>query len=143
MKNFYTQTVAPCRKNMDSAVASEAILIGAQLRGVITILSVLFFFFISGTVHSQNCPSSGTTVVNTNENTYFPGTQASVPAGATSITLGPIGAGTNFASTPIAIGDIILIIQMQGAQILVPASTTSTLYGGNASGVGAGMITTN
>ncbi len=66
------------------------------------------------------------TVVSTSQNTYYPGTQAAVSAGATSITLGAIGSGANFGSTPIAVGDIVLIIQMQGAQILIPASTTNS-----------------
>ncbi len=48
-----------------------------------------------------------------------------VAAGATSITLGAIGSGTNFGNTPIAAGDIVLIIQMQGAQLYVPATPTS------------------
>src|SRR5579883_263205 len=45
-------------------------------------------------------------------NTYYPGT-TSVSAGATSI---PVGTSTG-ASTPIASGDLLLVIQMQGAVI--------------------------
>ena len=78
-----------------------------------------------------------------NENTYYPGTQAAVAAGATSITLGAIGSGANFGNTPIAAGDIVLVIQMQGAQITVPGNPQSTLYGGNVSGIGSGFISTN
>ena len=87
--------------------------------GMAVILGISFILnaFV---LQAQNCPTSGTTVVNTNENTYYPGTQATVSAGATSITLGPIGSGANFGNTPIACGDIVLVIQMQGAQINVP-----------------------
>ena len=94
-------------------------------------------------LNAQNCPVSGTTNVSNSENTYYPATQAAVSAGATSITLGAIGAGANFGNTPIALGDIVLVIQMQGAQILVPANPQSTLYGGNVSGIGSGFIATN
>jgi hypothetical protein len=89
---------------------------------------------------AQNCPTSGTTVLNSNENTYYPGT-VSVAAGATSITLGAIGSGANFGNTPIAVGDIVLVIQMQGDTIKVGA-ISSALYGGNISGYGAGFLST-
>jgi hypothetical protein len=113
-----------------------------QLRGIMTVM--LFSLFIDTiALQAQNCPVSGTIGVNTNQNTYYPGTQAAVSAGATSITLGPIGAGANFGISPIAVGDIVMIIQMQGAQLTIPATTTNSLYGANAAGLGAGMITTN
>ncbi|MGB3760457.1 MAG: isopeptide-forming domain-containing fimbrial protein [Rivularia sp. (in: cyanobacteria)] len=54
-------------------------------------------------------------------NTYFPGT-ANVNAGATSI---PVGTSTG-ASTPIQAGDLLLVIQMQGADI---NSTNTDAYG--------------
>jgi hypothetical protein len=89
----------------------------------------ILFLINTTALKAQNCPTSGTTVVSSNasENTYYPGTQATVSAGATSITLGPIGSGANFGNSPIAAGDIVLVIQMQGAQIQVPASVR-TLY---------------
>ncbi len=81
---------------------------------------------------------------NTNENTYYPGTTASLAAGATSITLGAAGAGANFGNTPIAIGDIVFIIQMQGAQINVPGSISSVKYGSNSTpGRSSGFMSTN
>ena len=88
---------------------------------------------------SQNCPTSGTHTMSANENTYYPGTQASVAVGATSITLGAAGAGTNFGSTPIATGDIVFIVQMQGAQI---SSGNNSNYGGN-NLTGSGFLNTN
>ena len=59
-------------------------------------------------------------------NTYYPGT-ASVAAGASSIT---IGAATG-ASTAITSGDLLLVIQMQDAQI---NSTNTSSYGDGVSG---------
>ena len=87
----------------------------------------------------QNCPASGTHTQSSNENTYYPGTQAIVSAGATTITLGAAGAGANFGNTPIAVGDIVLIIQMQGAQIVF---TNNGFYGNN-SGAGFGFTATS
>lgn len=58
-------------------------------------------------------------------NAYFPPASAgTVAAGATSIALGPAAAGG--AQTDINAGDLVLIIQMQGAQI---NSTNTTSYG--------------
>ncbi|MEO8133624.1 MAG: DUF6701 domain-containing protein [Betaproteobacteria bacterium] len=62
-------------------------------------------------------------------NTYYPGS-ASVAAGAGSITLGP----ATGASTPISAGDMLLIMQMQGAAI--DSSNTGTY--GTASSLSAG-----
>lgn len=56
-------------------------------------------------------------------NTYFPGT-ANAAAGATSINLGA-SAG---ASAPIATGDLVLVVQMQDAEI---ATNNSSAYGAN------------
>src|SRR5262249_13172071 len=67
-------------------------------------------------------------------NTYFPGTN-SPTAGSNSIVL---GASTG-ASTPISVGDLVLIIQIQGADI---NSTNNNNYGGN-NGNGAGAVNTN
>jgi uncharacterized repeat protein (TIGR01451 family) len=61
-------------------------------------------------------------------NTYYPGT-ASVTSGATSITL---GAATGSA-TPIAVGDEVLIIQMQDAAI---SSNNDGTYGDGSTGSG-------
>ncbi len=145
MKNVYSTTVVAYSKNKEKPGAK---LFASQTARTVRLKLISLFLFISISLFNiglkaQNCPTSGTTTLTVNENTYYPGTQATVTAGATSITLGPIGSGTNFGNTPIAVGDLILIIQMQGAQITVPASATNSLYGGNLSGNGAGMITTN
>jgi uncharacterized repeat protein (TIGR01451 family)/fimbrial isopeptide formation D2 family protein len=65
-------------------------------------------------------------------NTYYAGaTNTTVAAGATSIPVGAIN--PNGATTPIAAGDLLLIIQMQGADI--DASNTDS-YGNGVSGGG-------
>lgn len=81
-------------------------------------------------LHAQSCPSSvTTTTIASYPNTYYPGQQALVSAGSTSVV---IGAAT-YGSTPINIGDVLLIIQMQGAQI---NSTNGSVYGNGVSGSG-------
>ncbi len=90
--------------------------------------NLLFILLLSfGIVQAQTCPSSGTATVATNADTYFPGTQASVAIGATSIVVGAASSGT----TAITTGDIVLIIQMQGAEI---NSTNSDSYGNGVAG---------
>jgi hypothetical protein len=69
-------------------------------------------------------------------NTYYTGT-ASASAGATSITVGAHATGD--AGTAIASGDMLLVIQMQGATI---NTTNSSSYGdGSGSGTGATSTT--
>jgi Secretion system C-terminal sorting domain len=146
MKNIYSSTVFTYGKNKKgpNAKAFMAQKAGVvRLRVLLPVILIITFIFIGLALNAQNCPTTGTTTVSVNENTYYPATQATVAVGATSITLGPIGSGANFGSTPIASGDIVLIIQMQGAQLNLPASNTSAFYGANLSGLGAGMITTN
>jgi hypothetical protein len=88
---------------------------------------------------SQNCPTSGTTSLSSNPNTYYPGLTATLNPGSTSISLGAATTGTNFGNTPIAAGDILLLIQMQGARI----NTANTANYG-AGGVGGfGFTSTN
>src|ERR1700730_16566618 len=81
---------------------------------------------------AQSCPASSATFINSLPNTYYPANQAVVSAGATSISLGTVING----STPISSGDILLVIQMQGAEI--DSSNTSN-YGGTA-GTGSGYL---
>jgi uncharacterized repeat protein (TIGR01451 family) len=58
-------------------------------------------------------------------NAYYPPAAGTVAAGATSITLGAAAAAPA-AQTPIAVGDLLLVIQTQGAQI---NSTNTSSYG--------------
>src|SRR2546421_4706237 len=68
----------------------------------------------------------GTATLNSVINTYYPGA-VTAAAGSTSITL---GAATG-AATPIAIGDLVLVIQMQDATI---DSTNTGAYGDGVAG---------
>ena len=69
------------------------------------------------------------TTVTPFSNTYFPGQQATVNAGSTSV---EISAAT-YGTTPISAGDVLLIIQMQGAQI---NATNDITYGDGVNGSG-------
>jgi hypothetical protein len=143
MKNVYKHSVKPYGRIFKEGISGVSARLNSrvsQLRGSIAVILGIFFLLNTAVLKAQNCPTSGTTVLNSNENTYYPGT-ASVAAGATSITLGAIGSGANFGNTPIAVGDIVLVIQMQGATIKV-GSVSSALYGGNISGYGAGFLST-
>src|ERR1700712_983940 len=94
----------------------------------IRLLSMLMLAMVAaGTINAQNCPLSATSTIITNPDTYYPGVDATVSTGAKSITLGAAGAG----SKPISTGDLLLIIQMQGAQI---NSTNTNSYGDGVSG---------
>src|ERR1700759_2250436 len=146
MKNVYSESVIPygtsLQKRMSDALAG--LNAGAtHLRLHLGVILGFVLIFNTTALKAQNCPTSGTHTQNASENTYFPATNASLAAGATSITLGAAGSGTNFGTTPIAIGDIVFIIQMQGAQINVPASISSGLYGANSSGKFSGFLPSN
>ena len=146
MKNIYIQPVIIYGKQIRETHAFAMVCpkkITAFLRLPIAVILLTLFIFKSGTLIAQNCPVSGTTIINTNPNTYYPGTQAVVAAGATSVSLGPIGVGPNFGNAPIATGDIVLIIQMQGANINVPVPAINSAYGANSGGSGAGMLAAN
>lgn len=88
---------------------------------------------------AQSCPS-GTTTITSYPNTYYPASQATVTAGTRSITLGAVTNG----SSPIQFGDVLLLIQMQGASY---SSSNSNVYGdGSGSGSGyntAGLVAGN
>jgi len=97
--------------------------------GWVIAISILLF---SQLATAQNCPSTATTNINSYPNTYYPASQASVPAGSTSIVLG----SAYYGSTPIAVGDILLIIQMQGAQI----NSSNTSSYGSGTGTSSGYL---
>jgi hypothetical protein len=89
-------------------------------------------FLLNG--YPQSCPANIPVTINTNPDTYYPGLTATLNTGAKTITLGAAGAG----STPIGTGDLLLVIQMQGAQI---NSSNSNSYGdGNSGGASSGYL---
>lgn len=91
------------------------------------LLLTLLFILVLVISKAQICPVPGTTTISVNPNTYYPGTQATVNTGATSITLGTVAVGI----TPISIGDVVLIIQMQGAEF---NNSNTDSYGDGVSG---------
>ena len=97
----------------------------------------LFFFplillLADQSAQGQTCPAFTTTSINLAQNTFYRGSQATVNVGSTSIVLGSAVSG----STPISAGDMVLIIQMQGAQI---NSSNNNTYG-DGSGSGSGYL---
>ncbi len=101
---------------------------------VIFVLSLLLF---SGSAFAAGCANPGKDGAGTPSgviNTYYPGT-ASVSAGATSI---PVGAPSGSA-TAIAAGDLLLIIQMQDADI----NNTNTNNYGSGLATGSGYTALN
>lgn len=95
------------------------------------LLILVLALILRDPVFSQACPTSNTTTITGNyPNTYYPAQQASVPAGSKSISLG----SAVYGSHTIVAGDILLLIQMQGAAI---TSFNSSNYGAG-SGTGTG-----
>jgi uncharacterized repeat protein (TIGR01451 family) len=78
---------------------------------------------------SQAVPGNGLSGV---LNTYYPGT-ANVAAGATSITVGTATGGPGGVPTPIAAGNLLLVIQMQDASI---NDSNNVAYGNGSTGQG-------
>jgi uncharacterized repeat protein (TIGR01451 family) len=87
-----------------------------------------------------NPGKDGSPTLASNPNTYYPGT-ASAAKGATSITIGAGTLGSTAAANTISAGDLLLVIQMQGADI---NSANTDAYGDGVAGGGAsGNLTTN
>jgi hypothetical protein len=66
-------------------------------------------------------------------NSYYPGL-GSAAAGSTSVTVGPLDTSSGGSSKGIAAGDLIVIMQMQDADI---SSANDSTYGGSSTGSGA------
>ena len=81
-----------------------------------------------------NPPVSGTTSISGIVNTYFEGQSASVPANQGNTTIN-VGSGRG-AAPPLAVGDMVLVVQMQGADI---DATNTPNYGGH-DGTGRGYL---
>ncbi len=97
------------------------------------------FFLNLGFVNGQNCATPGKDGLGSISgivNTYFPGNTASLTAGSTTVTLGA-GSGS---STSITAGDLVLIIQMQGADI---GFSNSNTYGDGTASTPANGYTVN
>lgn len=102
------------------------------------------FLLASSFLAKSQCgldPTSGTVTISTLSqivNSYYPG-QANPTVGAVSLTVGSLDA--RGSSTPIAGGDLIIIVQMQGADI--NTSNTDSYGDGVAGGAGSGYLNTN
>jgi len=73
-------------------------------------------------------------------NSYYPGV-GTAAINATTLTVGAIRTGTGASATPISIGDLLLVIQMQGADI---NTSNNDAYGdGVAGGAASGTLATN
>lgn len=97
------------------------------LRQFITyvISSILFLNHQPVLAQCGLAPTSGTTTIsaaNTIVNSYYPGTGNPL-SGTSSVVVGTINAAGS--ATPIAAGDLILIIQMQGADINISPIPTA------------------
>jgi hypothetical protein len=108
------------------------------------LLACLFALFHQVSSLNAQCgtdPIAGTTTIAAASqivNSYYPG-QGNPVTGATSLTVGTIDA--RGSATPIAAGDLVLIIQMQGADI---NSTNTDSYGNGTAGAPAsGYLTSN
>jgi hypothetical protein len=69
-------------------------------------------------------------------NSCYPSTAGAVPVNSSAIPIGPIAAGN---ITPIAAGDLVIVMQMQGAEI---NTTNSDCYGDGAGTAGCATRTT-
>ena len=106
--------------------------------GVITNATVAIALAASSFAMAQVCATPGkdsaTTSIAGVVNSYYPGTAVTLAAGTQTIAIGAIAVGGNTA--PIAAGDLVIVMQMQGAQI---SSSNSDCYG---DGVGTAACAT-
>ena len=90
-------------------------------------------FLYGNLAAGQTCPGNSVTTLGNYPNTYYPGSSPSLAVGATSMSVGPV----TFGTTPIAKGDILLVIQMQGAEI---TANNNSSYGTGAGTSGSGYL---
>lgn len=95
---------------------------------------------LGGAAIAQVCATPGrnsaTTTIGGIINSYYPGSSGSVAAGAVTVPIGSIAAGG--AATAIAAGDLLILMQMQGATI---NSSNSDCYGDGAGTAGCATRT--
>lgn len=100
---------------------------------IVSVLTGILSFY-GDLALGQTCPGNSLSAISTYPNTYYPGASVSLAAGTKSITLGAAPYGT----TPISTGDVLLIMQMQGAQFV---ATNSPSYGFGFGVTGSGYLT--
>lgn len=97
------------------------------------LLFLVLALVLRSPVFAQTCPTSHTTNLSGNyPNTFYPATQSSAASGTNTITLGAV----TYGSHAITSGDVLLVIQMQGALI---NPSNSNQYG-DATGAGSGYM---
>ena len=91
---------------------------------------------------AQVCASPGlnaaTTSISGVVNSYYPGTGANVAIGSASIPMGGIDTTGGGSATPIAAGDLVIVMQVQGAEINF---SNSDCYGDNVGTAGCATYT--
>lgn len=95
---------------------------------------LVFSAFVAGhsnTADAQSCPLNTSKSINSYPNTYYPASQ-NIASGSFSIILG----AATYGSTSVSPGDVLLVIQMQGAQI----NSTNTANYGDGTGTGSGYL---
>jgi mucin-19 len=104
--------------------------IGAALLALLALLGGAPGAFAAAAVCS-NPGKDGPVTVSGVVNSYYPG--STVSAGSTSIPVGAIDTSSGGSSTAIGAGDLVLVMQMQDADI---NSTNTSSYGGSSAGSG-------
>jgi len=99
------------------------------------LLKACMLLLFAGRAMAQSCPAAGSTTLYSYPNTYYPALQATVNVGATSLVIGNAST-SGYGATPIAAYDIVLIIQMQGAQL----NAVNTASYGDGTGTGSGYL---
>lgn len=97
-----------------------------SLWSLVRLMTALLILGSPVLVQAQRCPENIPLDISTNPNTYYPGLDNTLPAGATAITLGTATGGSSIST-----GDLLLLIQMQGAEI---DSTNTDAYGNGVAG---------
>ena len=104
-------------------------------------LTALYLLLLCGVALAQVCATpardSATTSIAGIINSYYPGSAGSVAAGAVAVPVGVIS--PTGSSTPVAAGDLLIVMQMQGAQI---DSSNSDCYGDSVGTAGCATRTT-
>lgn len=104
------------------------------------LLSLILIIIYPNYTYAINCANPGKDGVGGTLsgiiNTYYPGVSSSVSSGSTSMSIG----SSTGSTTQISVGDLLLVIQMQDADI---NSTNTSSYGSGVSGVNRGYTNIN
>lgn len=113
-----TGTTGNTAREADPVSANNAVSITTVISGLAN---------VTGVCATPGNDGAGSLDATSGPNTYFPGQSVTASGGASSIVLGPALAGAGASTAPIAAGDLVLVMQMQGATI---NTANSNAYGG-------------